>query len=61
MSEGGPIRVLVVDDHLLFRRGLVSLLVGDERFAVTAEAGDAGEAHRRAAETQPDVRRSSPG
>ena len=50
-----PIRVLVVDDHTLFRRGITALLAGDARFAVVAEAGDAGEAQRRAAETQPDV------
>jgi two-component system nitrate/nitrite response regulator NarL len=49
------IRVLVVDDHTLFRRGLIALLAGDARFTVVAEAADAGEAQRRAAETQPDV------
>ncbi len=52
---GAPIRVLVVDDHTLFRRGLIALLTSDARFTVVAEAGDAGEAQRRAAETQPDV------
>lgn len=50
-----PIRVLVVDDHTLFRRGLIALLGADRRFQVVAEAGDAGEAQRRAAETRPDV------
>lgn len=50
-----PIRVLVVDDHTLFRRGLIALLAADRRFQVVAEAGDAGEAQRRAAETRPDV------
>ena len=50
-----PIRVLVVDDHTLFRRGLTALLSADPRFAVVAEAADAGEAQRRAAETRPDV------
>ncbi len=50
-----PVRVLVVDDHTLFRRGLIALLAGDARFQVVAEAGDAGEAQRRAAATQPDV------
>jgi two-component system, NarL family, nitrate/nitrite response regulator NarL len=52
---GMPIRVLVVDDHTLFRRGLTALLDGDARFAVVGEAGDAGEAQRRAASLQPDV------
>jgi two-component system nitrate/nitrite response regulator NarL len=55
MTVPGPIRVLVVDDHTLFRRGLISLLADDARFEVVAEAGDANEAHRRAAATQPDV------
>ena len=50
-----PVRVLVVDDHTLFRRGLTALLAGDARFAVVGEAGDAGEAQRRAALLQPDV------
>jgi len=50
-----PIRVLVVDDHTLFRRGLIALLASDPRFEVVAEAGDAGEAQRRAAEVRPDV------
>lgn len=53
--NGKPIRVLVVDDHTLFRRGLIALLRGDGRFEVVAEAGDAGEAQRRAAEVQPDI------
>jgi two-component system nitrate/nitrite response regulator NarL len=50
-----PIRVLLVDDHTLFRRGLKALLAGDARFAVVGEAGDAGEAQRQAAALQPDV------
>jgi two-component system nitrate/nitrite response regulator NarL len=50
-----PIRLLVVDDHTLFRRGLIALLGQDIRFSVVGEAGDAGEAQRRAAELQPDV------
>ena len=50
-----PIRLLVVDDHALFRRGLTALLAQDARFVVVGEAGDASEAQRRAAEVQPDV------
>jgi two-component system, NarL family, nitrate/nitrite response regulator NarL len=41
-----PIRLLLVDDHSLFRRGLKALLAQDERFKVTCEAGDVGEALR---------------
>ena len=32
-----PIRLLVVDDHTLFRRGLTALLARDERVTVAAE------------------------
>jgi two-component system, NarL family, nitrate/nitrite response regulator NarL len=39
-------RLMVVDDHPLFRRGLVSLLSYDERFHVVCEAGDVSEALR---------------
>jgi two-component system, NarL family, nitrate/nitrite response regulator NarL len=49
------IRLLVVDDHTLFRRGLVALLAGDASLLVVGEAGDAGEAVRRAAELQPNL------
>ncbi|MGE5089355.1 MAG: response regulator [Candidatus Levyibacteriota bacterium] len=50
-----PIRILVVDDHTLFRRGLIALLRQHGGFAVVGEAADAGEAQRRAAELKPDV------
>jgi two-component system nitrate/nitrite response regulator NarL len=49
------ISLLVVDDHTLFRRGLVALLSQDERFRVVAEAGDATEAQRLAATHAPDL------
>jgi two-component system nitrate/nitrite response regulator NarL len=55
MTASDVIRVLVVDDHTLFRRGLIALLAGDARFEIVGEAGDANEAHRCAAATQPDV------
>ena len=50
-----PIRILVVDDHTLFRRGLTALLSRDAGLQVAGDAADAGEALRRAAELQPDV------
>ncbi len=55
MNAPARVRVLVVDDHTLFRRGLIALLAADARFEVVAEAGDAGEAQHRAMATQPDV------
>jgi two-component system nitrate/nitrite response regulator NarL len=49
------VRLMVVDDHTLFRRGLVALLASDSSLAVIGEASDAGEAVRKAATLQPDV------
>ena len=49
------IRVLVVDDHTLFRRGLTALLSRDASVFVVGDAADAGQAQRRAQELQPDV------
>lgn len=50
-----PIRLLVVDDHSLFRRGLTMLLGLHRELAVVGEAADASDAQRRAQELQPDV------
>lgn len=50
-----PVRVMVVDDHTLFRRGLIALLSRDRRLSVVADAADAGEALRHAQSIQPDV------
>lgn len=55
MSGPSVARVMVVDDHTLFRRGLIALLEADGRFAVVGEAGDAGEAQRVAAQCAPQV------
>jgi two-component system nitrate/nitrite response regulator NarL len=50
-----PIRILVVDDHTLFRRGLTALLARDPLLRVVGDAADAGQAIRKAQELQPDV------
>ena len=50
-----PVRLLVVDDHTLFRRALLALLAGDDDLQVVGEAGDAAEAVRKAQALQPDV------
>ena len=55
VRDPAPIRILVVDDHTLFRRGLTALLSRDAQFQVIGDAADAGEAQRRAREWQPDL------
>ncbi len=55
VSGAAPIRVLVVDDHTLFRRGLTALISRDSGVAVVGDAADAGQALRKAQELQPDV------
>ena len=49
------IRLLVVDDHTLFRRGLIALLSQDERFEIVGEAGDVSEALRVLPSARPDL------
>ncbi len=50
-----PVALLVVDDHKLFRRGIVALLSQDARFKLVGEAGDIGEALRCVAQVVPDL------
>jgi len=49
------IRVLLVDDHTLFRSGIHSLLQRNEDFEVVGEAGDGLEGIKRARSLRPDV------
>jgi DNA-binding NarL/FixJ family response regulator len=51
----GPIRVAVVDDQELFRRGLTMLLTVEDDIEVVGEAGDGVAATDLAATTAPDV------
>jgi DNA-binding NarL/FixJ family response regulator len=50
-----PIRVLVVDDHALFRRGLEMVLEQEPDIEVVGEAGDGGQAVQKSIETAPDI------
>lgn len=50
-----PIRVLLVDDHTLFRSGIKALLQRQKDFEVVGEAGDGHEGVKRAKSLQPDV------
>jgi two-component system NarL family response regulator len=50
-----PIRVLVVDDHALFRRGLQMVLEQEPDIEVVGEASDGAEAVEKSAESLPDI------
>jgi DNA-binding NarL/FixJ family response regulator len=50
-----PLRLVVVDDHILFRRGLVSLLEEMSEFSVVGEAENGRIALNVIRNTQPDI------
>jgi two-component system response regulator DevR len=49
------IRIAIIDDHEIVRRGISAILQGDPDFQVVGEAADGKEALRVVRETQPDV------
>lgn len=55
METEGTIKVLVVDDHEVVRRGVVDVVDADPTLTVVAEAGTVLDAVRRAAAVRPDV------
>jgi len=55
MTKTECIRVLVVDDHTLFRQGLQKVLEEYEEIRVVGEASDGREAVNRVEETSPDI------
>ncbi len=55
MSDRRRIRVLIVDDHLMVREGLKSLLSTDPDLEVVGEAANGAEAVELVPSTEPDV------
>lgn len=49
------VRVLIIDDHTLMRRGLVALLSMEPGIEVSADAADAHEGIKQAGQLRPDV------
>ncbi len=54
-SAKKKIKILVVDDHPVVRKGLCSCLASCDRLKVVGEAADGEEAIRKVAETSPDL------
>jgi DNA-binding NarL/FixJ family response regulator len=54
-TEMPPVRILIADDHEIFRRGLRSLLESHLEWEVCGEATDGQEAVERVKELNPDV------
>jgi DNA-binding NarL/FixJ family response regulator len=54
-SPDQALRILIVDDHALFRRGLQMVLKQEPDIDVVGEAGDGHEAVEKAQELMPDV------
>lgn len=50
-----PLRLLLVDDHALFREGLIALLSYQEDFTVVGEAEDAQSGREQARDLKPDI------
>jgi DNA-binding NarL/FixJ family response regulator len=55
VPNGDPIRVLIADDHALFRRGLEMVLGEDAGIELVGQASDGAEAVQLAGEALPDV------
>ena len=57
--EPNPIRILIADDHAIFRDGLRRLLATQEDFQVIAEASDGKDAIALATELKQNVDQAS--
>jgi DNA-binding NarL/FixJ family response regulator len=55
LGTGGPIRMLLADDHTMFREGLAGVLASYGGMEIVAEVPNDGEATRLVRQTRPDV------
>src|SRR5258708_37678763 len=55
MAERAPTRVLLIDDHALFRRGVAQLIESDPELEFVGEAGDGLQGIELASTVDPDI------
>jgi two-component system nitrate/nitrite response regulator NarL len=55
VSAARPMKIVIADDHTMFREGLRRLLETERTFRVVGEAGDGGEAVRLVQQLEPDI------
>jgi DNA-binding NarL/FixJ family response regulator len=54
-ADTGPIRILSVDDHPVFRKGIATILAGESDMSLVAEASNGREAIQQFRVHRPDV------
>ena len=55
MREGGSIRILAVDDHVLVREGIAVLISSEPDLTLVAEASNGREAIQQFRAHRPDI------
>ena len=54
-TPAGTTRIVIVDDHAIFREGLKMLLARNPSFVIAGEAGESQEALALASAAKPDI------
>jgi DNA-binding NarL/FixJ family response regulator len=54
-ADTGPVRILSVDDHPVFRKGIATILAGESDMSLVAEASNGREAIQQFRAHRPDV------
>jgi len=55
MDSEEAVRILIADDHPVFRKGLCDIVSGEKRFVVVGETGDGSQVIKLVRELKPDI------